>query len=153
MIDYLKALLRELTENLKYKIFLFLFVPLALTPIAVYLELRVLNLNHVFYVVLILLIPTIVCSYFLFNLLGIIAEKFRLMILRDKISDVKIVTIICPLCHNRIEIGSIVAKCPSCYTVYHKDCWEFYGGCNLRGCNSKSKIEFRYTLQSIKGNK
>ena len=81
MIDYLKALLRELTENLKYKIFLFLFVPLALTPVAVYLELRVLNLNHVFYVVLMLLIPTVVCSYFLFNLLRKIAEKFRLMIL------------------------------------------------------------------------
>jgi hypothetical protein len=147
MIDYLKALLRELTENLKYKIFLFLFVPLALTPVAVYLELRALNPNHVLYVILMLLIPTVVCSYFFFNLLRITVEKFRLVILRDKTSDVKIVTIICPLCYNRIEIGSIVAQCPSCYAVYHEDCWESYGGCVV--CNSKRKIEFRYTLQSI----
>ena len=69
---------------------------------------------------------------------------------RCKISNVEIVTIICPLCYSRIEIGSIVAQCSLCYTVYHKDCWEFYGSCP--GCNSKSKIEFRYTLQSIKGN-
>ena len=151
MIDYLKASLRELTENLKYKIFLFLFVPFVLTPVAVYLELKVLNPNYVLYVILMLLIPTVVSSYFFFNLLRIIVEKFRLMILRDvKISNVEIVTIICPLCYSRIEIGSIVAQCSLCYTVYHKDCWEFYGSCP--GCNSKSKIKFRYTLQSIKGN-
>lgn len=151
MIDYLKVSLREMTENLEYKIFLFLFVPFVLTPVAVYLELRVLNLHHVLYVILLLLIPTVVSSYFFFNLLRMVLEKFRLVILRDvKTSNVDTVTIICPFCYSRIEIGSIVAQCSSCYTVYHKDCWEFYSSCSIFGCNSKSKIEFRYTLQSIK---
>ena len=89
MIDYLKASLKELTENLKYKIFLFLFIPLVLTPVAVYLELRALNLNHVLYVILLLLIPTVVSLYFFFNLLRVTVEKFRLVILRDKTPDVK----------------------------------------------------------------
>lgn len=97
MIDYLKVSLREMTENLKYKIFLFLFVPFVLTPVAVYLELRVLNLHHVLYVILLLLIPTVVSSYFFFNLLRMVLEKFRLVILRDvKTSNVDTVTIICP---------------------------------------------------------
>jgi DNA-directed RNA polymerase subunit M/transcription elongation factor TFIIS len=40
----------------------------------------------------------------------------------------------CPVCQSAIAEGDIIAACPSCQQVHHRECWLEVGGCGTYGC-------------------
>jgi hypothetical protein len=47
---------------------------------------------------------------------------------------IEIPDIPCAICHSAINPGEVFGKCKICETPYHKECWDFNGGCAVLGC-------------------
>ena len=59
-------------------------------------------------------------------------------ILVTQLSDEGESAIKCEICGVPIsskEVGEIVI-CLKCHTMHHRDCWNYYGGCPIYGCDS-----------------
>jgi hypothetical protein len=52
----------------------------------------------------------------------------------EDIGPIEIPDIPCAICHAMIEPGQPFGKCKVCNTPYHKECWEYNGGCAVLGC-------------------
>jgi hypothetical protein len=55
----------------------------------------------------------------------------------------------CQICFNKIEISEAPVSCPKCKALYHKECWDEYGGCSVYGCEKapeykKNELEEKY---------
>ena len=46
----------------------------------------------------------------------------------------------CAICHNKLKRPDSIIYCAKCGTPYHKDCWDYIGGCGVLGCASNLYI-------------
>jgi hypothetical protein len=49
-------------------------------------------------------------------------------------ADTRLAGTACPVCQTAISQGDIIATCPSCQQVHHRECWLEVGGCGTYGC-------------------
>jgi hypothetical protein len=42
----------------------------------------------------------------------------------------------CPVCGHAVEGGM---NCPRCGTPHHADCWKYFGGCAIYGCEARAR--------------
>jgi len=43
----------------------------------------------------------------------------------------------CPVCGHRVEAAA--RNCPKCATPHHADCWKYFGGCAIYGCEARAR--------------
>ena len=43
----------------------------------------------------------------------------------------------CPVCGQ--EVAREVLPCPACRTPHHRDCWRYFGGCAIFGCQTRMR--------------
>lgn len=53
----------------------------------------------------------------------------------------------CAICHQPINPDELFGKCNICSTPYHKNCWDYNGGCAVLGCSGNRN---RGAFQSVK---
>jgi len=56
--------------------------------------------------------------------------------------------ILCGLCHQSIQPGDPVHRCPSCHAPTHAECWEENGGCGTYGCPKAPELAKQSSVSS-----
>lgn len=53
----------------------------------------------------------------------------------------------CTICQCPVSGEESATECPDCHAVFHKDCWEYNGGCGVYGCSQCPPTEKLTSLE------
>lgn len=48
---------------------------------------------------------------------------------------------LCAVCQAPLQAGEDIVTCPDCEAPYHRECWDYNGGCGLYGCDQAPETE------------
>ena len=55
--------------------------------------------------------------------------------------------LLCPVCQCRVQPEEPTVTCPECEIRYHRECWEYNGGCGVYGCSHVPATEHLDSLE------